>query len=67
MYITKSYQSGTIEINRFLANPIIKLFYIKNNQTEFHCSMRLDTLFNLINSSYLLEKTSEQKKLKLEV
>ena len=67
MYITKSYQSGTIEINRFLENPIIKLFYIKNNQTEFHCSMRLDTLFNLINSSYLLEKTSEQKILKLEV
>lgn len=66
-YITKSFHSGTIEINRFLANPIIKLFYIEHNKTEFHSTMRLDTLLKLINPDNLLSKISTQKSLKMEV
>lgn len=66
-YITKSFHSGTIEINRFLANPIIKLFYIEHSKTEFHSSMRLDTLLKLINPDELLAKVSTQKSLKMEV
>lgn len=47
-YLIKSFEEGYVEINRFFANPIIKLFYIKNSEVEFHCSARLETLMNLV-------------------
>lgn len=61
-YLRKSFEQGYVEINRFFANPIIKLFYIENRQVEFHCSARLDTLTNL----FELERIDE-KRLRKEV
>ncbi len=66
-YLVKSFQAGTIDINRFIANPIIKSFFVNEENTEFHCSMRLDTLSNLINPEELLHLLTEQKTLKLDV
>ena len=53
-YIVKSFEKGYIEINRFFSNPIIKLFYIEDNDTRFHSSMRLDTLSNIIDFESIL-------------
>lgn len=61
-YLAKSFEQGSVEINRFFANPVIKLFYIENREVEFHCSARLDTLLNL----FSLESV-EEKRLRKEV
>jgi hypothetical protein len=63
MYLKKSFESGYVEINRFLVNPLIKLFYIKNNKTEFYSAMRLETLINLFDSNILLEQLEPQRQL----
>lgn len=65
-YIVKSFEKGYIEINRFFSNPIIKLFYIEDNETKFHSSMRLDTLSNIIDFESILSRV-EGKRLKKEV
>lgn len=64
-YLSKSFEQGYIEINRFFANPIIKSFYIEDTKTCFHCSARLETLQNLFNPLELL-KVSSDKSLKKE-
>ncbi len=66
-YLIKAFQAGTIDINRFVVNPIIKSFFVNNETAEFHCSMRLETLSNLINPEELLPLLIEQKALKLDV
>lgn len=63
-FLTKAFTEGTVEINRFIANPIVKLFYIEDNQTKFHCSMRLNTLFNIFNPNELIEKIDGPKKIR---
>lgn len=65
-YIVKSFETGYVEINRFFSNPIIKLFYIEDNETKFHSSMRLDTLSNIIDLDSILSIV-EGKRLKKEV
>ena len=65
-YIVKSFETGYVEINRFFSNPIIKLFYIEDNETKFHSSMRLDTLSNIIDLDSILS-IIEGKRLKKEV
>lgn len=65
-YLASCYEAGYVEINRFFQNPIIKLFYVDNERVEFHCSLRLDTLINLFDSSHLLSILEDQKKLKIE-
>lgn len=62
-YLTKSFEQGYIEINRFLSNPIIKSFYIKNDTTEYYSAMRLETLINLFNPYILLDQIEPQKRL----
>lgn len=66
-YISSSFLQGNVEINKLFENPLIKLFYLKNQKVEFHCTMRLDTLMNLVNSEQLLKMLDEGKKLKKEV
>lgn len=62
-YLTKSFEQGYIEINRFLANPLIKSFFINDDDTEFYSIIRLDTLVNLFDPNILLEQLEPQKRL----
>ena len=48
-------------------NPLIKIFYVKNKKVEFHCTMRLNTLMNLVDSNKILNLLTEGKKLKKEI
>ena len=66
-HIAQSYEEGTISINRFFANPLLRIFLVEDNKSYFHCSIHLETLFNLINSNQLLEEIEEQKVLKLPI
>lgn len=62
-----SFEDGTISINRFFANPLLRIFLIDNEYSYFHCSIHLETLFNLIDSNLLLNELEEQKILRLPV
>ena len=53
-YALKSFIQGFADINNLFHNPVIKLFYIADNDTEFFCAMHLDTLINLIDNDRLL-------------
>ncbi len=63
--IARCYENGYILINRFLQNPIIKLFYIKKDYVSFYSAMRLDTLIDLFDTSYLLSILEEKPKQKV--
>lgn len=64
-YLARCYENGYILINRFLQNPIIKLFYLKNDYVSFYSAMRLDTLIDLFNPSYLISQLEEEPKIKV--
>lgn len=64
-YIAKSFEQGNVEINKFLENPILKMFYISGEKTEFYCAMRLDTFMNLIDTNLLMQSKEPEKKLSL--
>ena len=66
-YIFNSFLQGNIEINKMFENPLIKIFYVKNKKVEFHCTMRLNTLMNLVDSNKILNLLTEGKKLKKEI
>lgn len=66
-YVVASFIQGNIEINQLFQNPVIRMFYIENNQTKFYCAMRLDTLMNLLSPDKALELIGDVKKLKKEI
>ena len=66
-HLALSFEEGTISINRFFANPLLRIFLIDDDTSYFHCSIHLDTLFNLIDTNQLLDELEEQKILRLPV
>lgn len=66
-HLALSFEDGTISINRFFANPLLRIFLIDDDTSYFHCSIHLDTLFNLIDTNQLLDELEEQKILRLPV
>ena len=64
-HIALALEDGTLSINRFFANPLLRIYLVDEEHTYFHCSIHLDTLFNLINSNQLLAELETQKKLRL--
>ena len=64
-HIALALEDGTLSINRFFANPLIRIYLVDDEITYFHCSIHLETLFNLLNSNQLLEEMSTQKSLRL--
>ena len=66
-HLALSFEDGTISINRFFANPLLRIFLIDDDTSYFHCSIHLETLFNLVNTNQLLDELEEQKILRLPV
>ncbi len=66
-HIALSFEDGTLSINRFFANPLLRIYLIDTEHTYFHCSIHLETLFHLINSNQLLDELENQKVLRLPV
>ena len=66
-HLALSFEEGTISINRFFANPLLRIFLIDDDTSYFHCSIHLDTLFHLIDTNQLLDELEEQKILRLPV
>lgn len=66
-HLALSFEDGTISINRFFANPLLRVFLINDDTSYFHCSIHLETLFNLVDTNQLLNEMEEQKVLKLPV
>lgn len=66
-HIALALEDGTLSINRFFANPLLRIYLIDTDHTYFHCSIHLETLFNLINSNQLLDELEEHKVLRLPV
>ena len=64
-YLASSFEEGTVSINRFFANPLLRIFLVDDHQSHFHCSIHLETLFNLIDSNQLLAEIENQKVLRL--
>lgn len=64
-HIALALEDGTLSINRFFANPLLRIYLVDEEHTYFHCSIHLDTLFNLINSNQLLAELETPKKLRL--
>jgi hypothetical protein len=64
-HIALALEDGTLSINRFFANPLIRIYLVDEEHTYFHCSIHLETLFNLINSNQLLLEMETQKSLRL--
>ena len=66
-HIALALEDGTLSINRFFANPLLRIYLVDTDHTYFHCSIHLETLFNLINSNQLLDELETQKVLRLPV
>ena len=66
-HLALSFEEGTVSINRFFANPLLRVYLVDDDTTYFHCSIHLETLFNLINSNQLLEEIEAQRALRLSV
>jgi hypothetical protein len=64
-HLASSFEEGTVSINRFFANPLLRIFLTDDNQSYFHCSIHLETLFNLVDSNLLLTEIENQKVLRL--
>lgn len=64
-FIIKSFEQGNVYINESFEDPVIKLFYIENNEVLFYCAMHLKILAKLCDSNILLPESEKDKKLKL--
>lgn len=64
-FITKSFEQGNIYINESFEDPVLKFFYIENNEVLFYCAMHLKTLLKIFDSKTLLPISPKGKKLKL--
>ena len=66
-HLALSFEQGTVSINRFFANPLLRIFLNDSENSYFHCSIHLETLFNLVNTNQLLEELEDNKILRLPV
>lgn len=66
-HLALSFEQGTVSINRFFANPLLRIFLNDSENSYFHCSIHLETLFNLVNTNQLLEELEDNKVLRLPV
>lgn len=66
-HLALSFEQGTVSINRFFANPLLRIFLNDSETSYFHCSIHLETLFNLVDANQLLEELEENKVLRLPV
>lgn len=66
-HLALSFEQGTVSINRFFANPLLRMFLNDSENSYFHCSIHLETLFNLVNTNQLLEELEDNKILRLPV
>lgn len=66
-HLALSFEQGTISINRFFANPLLRIFLVDSENSYFHCSIHLETIFNLVDTNQLLDELEDQKVLRLPV
>ena len=66
-HLALSFEQGTVSINRFFANPLLRIFLNDSENSYFHCSIHLETLFNLVDTNQLLEELEDNKILRLPV
>ncbi len=66
-HLALSFEQGTISINRFFANPLLRIFLIEGDTSYFHCTIHLETLFNLVDANQLLDELEDKKILRLPV
>ena len=64
--IALSFENGTVSINKLFANPLLRIFLIDGDTSYFHCTLHLDTLFNLIDTNQLLSELEDNPILKLQ-
>ena len=64
-HLALSFENGTISINRFFTNPLLRIFLVDDDQSYFYCSIHLETLFNLIDTNQLLAELEKPKVLRL--
>jgi len=66
-YLNQSIISGNVEINKFFEDPLLKFFYIEEDETKFYCAMHLSTFTKLSNDDKIISFIEGAKKYRLEI
>lgn len=66
-YLFNSYEQCNVSIDEIFENPVIRFFHLSNDEIDFYCAMRLDTLLEFRNYSSVIPKLEYPNSLKLTI